>query len=235
LARGVPRVRPRRRSQPPHRRGRLGLQPTGRGSVEVTIPRSSLPQGLDGVRVHRSIRVEVATAGTLPVTTIGRTLLDLAPTFSLRALEGLINQAELLRLYDGCKIGALLAAHPQRPGAPKLRSLLARLRDVGTQRARSKLEVRFLELCDAHDLPSPRANVVINGHEVDFHWRGTRLIVETDSYKHHRMPADREADAAKRLELEGAGYRVIPLTWRQVTETPAATAASLRRLLAQAA
>jgi hypothetical protein len=211
-----------------------GLMAAGRARIDVTVPRSSLPRGHDGVRAHRSRIVEATRLGPIPLTTVALTLLDLAPSMTPRALEELISQADLLRIYDGRAVRATLDAHSRRPGAPKLRALLDRLHGSGAARVRSKLETRFLELCDAHGLPAPQANTIINGHEVDFHWPGTRIVVETDGWQHHRMPLRREADHGKRLELEAAGYRVIPLTWRQVTETPGPTAARLRCILAGA-
>jgi len=142
------------------------------------------------IRGHRSSLFDerhATTLGPLPLTTVARTLVDLA--------------------------------------------------DGGAARARSALEVRFLALCDAYGLPRPVANATIAGREVDFHWPGTRLVVETDGWAPHRMPGRREADAAKRLALEAAGFHVVVVTWTQVTHETAATAAALLAVLqaAQAA
>ena len=44
---------------------------------------------------------------------------------------------------------------------------------------------RFLSLCRKHGLPKPEVNVRVGPYEVDFLWRGHRLIVETDGYATH--------------------------------------------------
>jgi hypothetical protein len=66
-------------------------------------------------------------------------------------------------------------------------------------------------------------------------WPGTRLVVELDSYKHHHLPGDIEDDHERLLKLQLAGYRVLPFTYRQVTERPAEVAAAVKTFLSAAA
>jgi len=215
-----------------------GLQAPGAARIDVSTTRRTGRAAPSGVRLHRlrSLDPDDRTRlGPIPITTIGRTLLDLAPTSSPRALEELINQADLLRRYDGRAVRALLDAHPHRAGSPKLRTLVDRLEDDGgAARTRSELEVRFLQLCDDHGLPRPQINATVAGREVDFFWPACGVVIETDGWAHHRMPGRREADAAKRLALEAAGLRVVPITWAQVADDSARTATALRAVLARA-
>jgi very-short-patch-repair endonuclease len=61
-----------------------------------------------------------------------------------------------------------------------------------------------------------------------------RLIVEVDGARYHDTPFARRNDLNKQARLEAAGYRVIRLTWDQVTRRPAQTAARINRALATA-
>lgn len=66
------------------------------------------------------------------------------------------------------------------------------------------------------------------GVMVDFLWEEQRLAVQVDGPdRPYRNPNERAAD----LALEAAGYRVIHLTEREVTEEPDRIASLLRREL----
>ncbi|MEA2445486.1 MAG: hypothetical protein QOJ12_2778, partial [Thermoleophilales bacterium] len=80
----------------------------------------------------------------------------------------------------------------------------------------------------------PTANDKVRGYEVDFHWPDHSVIVEVDSWKHHAGRLAFERDRRKWAALEAAGYAVIPLSWRQLTEEPEATAAQIGAALALA-
>jgi very-short-patch-repair endonuclease len=204
--------------------------------VAVTIPpqarRNPDPRRIR-VRARALVSgIDTTTLGPIAITTVGRTLLDLAEDLTERRLEAAISEADLRGVYDGREVRAVLAAHPTRRGSAKLNGILAELAGVGVPRTRSEMEIRLRELCDACHLPQPAVNAVVDGKEVDAYWPAADLIVETDGWAFHRMPGRREADAAKRLALEAAGHRVVVLTWAQITGRPRATADALRRLLA---
>jgi very-short-patch-repair endonuclease len=85
-----------------------------------------------------------------------------------------------------------------------------------------------------HHLPRPRVNATVAGYEVDFYWPEHNLIVETDGTAIHLTPTAFEADRARDAHLTALGYRVIRLTWRQLTERPQEVARILRSLLSRA-
>ena len=68
-------------------------------------------------------------------------------------------------------------------------------------------------------------------YEADFHWPDHNLIVETDGAATHLTPAAFEQDRARDAHLTALGYRVVRVTWRQLTERPHEVARLLRRLL----
>jgi very-short-patch-repair endonuclease len=70
------------------------------------------------------------------------------------------------------------------------------------------------------------------GHEVDVLWPDRRLIVEVDGYAFHSSRTAFEKDRKRDAALQAAGYRVVRVTWRQLTERPEALSATLGAALA---
>jgi len=104
-------------------------------------------------------------------------------------------------------------------------------------RTRSDLEDATFALLHRHDLPRPHTNNGLPGLpawvEVDFHFPGTQVVVEVDGDRFHRTRWRRRLDARKQALLEAAGYRVLRLTWEQVTVDQAQTALRIRRALGE--
>jgi very-short-patch-repair endonuclease len=118
--------------------------------------------------------------------------------------------------------------YPTHPGAARLRSALR----SDPKLTRSEAERRLLELIRAAGLPEPRTNVRLHNHEVDFVWPGHRLVVEVDGYAFHSHRGSFERDRRRDAELAGLDYRVIRITWRQITEATEAVVALLATALA---
>jgi very-short-patch-repair endonuclease len=57
------------------------------------------------------------------------------------------------------------------------------------------------------------------------------LAIQLDGFEFHRTRRDREKDAASDADLELAGYRVIRLTWDDVTVNGERTLRRLRLAL----
>lgn len=97
---------------------------------------------------------------------------------------------------------------------------------------RSEAERRLLALIrDAH-LPVPETNVRVAGHEVDARWPRERLVVEVDGFAFHASRRSFERDRRRDLDLAAAGWRVVRVTWRQVTREPQVVVARLAAALA---
>jgi very-short-patch-repair endonuclease len=205
-----------------------GIRPRGRGRIDVTVARRVKPRR--GVRIH-AVRAlppsDVTRHMGIPVTTPARTLLDLADVLPRRALARAVHEAEVQRLVDHRQLRDQVERCRGRRAAAILAALLA----DGPAPARSDLEDRAIELFAQHGLPKPRSNVRVEGIEVDFLFADARLIVETDGDRYHHTHFARRNDADKQARLEAAGYRVIRLTWDQVTKRPAQTAARIMRAL----
>jgi predicted transcriptional regulator of viral defense system len=212
-----------------------GLRATSRARIEVTVPGRNRRRH-DGVQVHRSTTLTVADVTTvdgIPVTTIARTVADLTDVLPERAVERVLEQGAVMEVLDGRALEDQVTRH--RRGAC-LRQLLERGRiDAPTE---SDLEERFLLLCRAGGFPEPQRQVYLDPDDggpmvrADFLWREQRLIIETDSARFHGTRSSFESDRRRDQRLILAGWRVIRITWRQITERPDEVVALLRRLLA---
>jgi very-short-patch-repair endonuclease len=212
-----------------------GLMATQGSRIDVTTrSRSGRDPDPKRIRLHRTATLrawETTVHDRIPITTVARTLLDLSPLLRPRALEDVIAQSDRLGLFDLVAVRRCLAEHPRQPGAPALRKLLDNLRSTDAADLRSPLEVRFLQLCDDHQLPTPQTNVPLAGFLVDFHWPPANLIVETDGFAYHSTRSAFEVDRARDQALTLAGYTVVRFTDNQLTQQPAVCAERLRRLL----
>jgi predicted transcriptional regulator of viral defense system len=203
-----------------------GLLPTGTTRIDVTAPRTRA--GDATIRLHHSrslIARDTDTHKGIPITSVARTLLDLAATVKPDQLERALAQAEHLELYDHRAITELLARANGHRGQKALTEATA----LDPKLTRSEWEVRLLKLVRAAALPEPLVNLSLAAAdhprlEVDFCWPSHHLIVETDGWESHRTRAAFEADRRRDAALQADGWHVVRFTWR----TPDATI--LRRL-----
>jgi hypothetical protein len=211
----------------------LGLRPCSRRAVDVTAPGRAGKERF-GIDVHRATGLDerdVQTVRGIPCTTVARTLLDLATTIDKTALERAVEQAEKLRIFDLAAVVDVTTRAGNHRGATALGEVIATYTPEPAF-TRSELEKRFLALCRTAGVPMPRTNNVTKADEIDFTWPDRRLMVEADSLRHHGTRAAFERDRRRDQQLTAAGWRVVRFTWRQVDETPADVAATLRLLLA---
>jgi hypothetical protein len=198
--------------------------------IDITVPFTSGVRGTQAITVHRArAPIESTVEDGIPVTTVARTLADLAEVVPRRALEKALETAEAHRKLDVAEIDAVAAAHPGRLG-PALVRKLVRGHDVEST-TRGSLEDAFLELCETHGIPRPAVNARIGPYEVDFCWPAARLIVETDSWRHHGTRAAFRRDAAKAAALTAMGWRVVRVVDEQIAHDALATAERILELL----
>lgn len=211
-----------------------GLVEEREGPIDVTVPRSrgSRP----GLRIHRSRSLTAESIRTLrgiPVTTVTRTLIDFAEAAPDRELERALDEATVQRLTTRATLIAAVGDNTGHRGAARIRKLLEHS-DPPTL-TRSEAEERFLSLVRMAELEAPEVNVRLHRHLVDFLWPRRRLVVEIDGFRFHSSRAAFERDRRRDAELGAAGYRVIRVTWRQLTEEPYSVIGRLAQVLAAAA
>ncbi len=201
------------------------------GPIEITARSSRGGLGRAGILVHegRPDPGDRAVLDAIPVTSIARTLLDLAEVVDEQSLQRAFEEADRLRLLELRALDELCERSHGRHGLRPLRRLIEAARDpIST---RSPLEERFVELCREHDLLPPATNVSVLGHEVDALWPGRRLIVELDGFAYHHHRAAFERDRSRDAALQAAGYTVIRLTHRRLEQEADAVVDQLRGLL----
>lgn len=205
------------------------------GPIQVTV--SAKGRSTKLVRRHHVVLQsdEVTIHEGIPVTTVPRTVLDLASTATIDEVEVAIRQIEFLRLHDKLSLLDLIERYPGRRGVARARVALARVEALPFGRVRSPLETKFLPFLRRYQLPRPRLNDWIlvgeKRFQVDCRWVGTGQIVELDSWQAHGTRTAHREDRARDRVLRVAGYEVTRITWAQLDDEPEEIAADLRRLL----
>ena len=206
----------------------FGLLKGSAPPAEVTAPTE---RRVKGVRTRRVRRMPATTTFRgIPVTTVPQTLADMAATLTEPGLAFACHQAGVLHQTTPAQVEPLIAAVPNRPGAPKL----TRVMSGDTHVTLSRLEARFLELLRAEGLPLPRTNRPAGGRRVDCRWPDQHLTVELDSYRYHRSRHAWEQDRRREREAYARGDDFRRYTWGDVFERPRLMLAELRGLLAGA-
>jgi hypothetical protein len=170
---------------------------------------------IGGVRTRRARRIDADDATTwraIPVTTVARTLVDLAGEFSLDALARACHEAGVLHRTTPGEVDAVLARRPNSPGAGKLRVILHGDSPVTL----SELEKRFLQLLRQAGFPLPQTNRAAGGRRVDCRWPEQRLTVELDSYRYHHSRHAWEQDRCREREARARGDEFRRYTYGDV-------------------
>jgi very-short-patch-repair endonuclease len=202
----------------------LGVLPAT-AKIDVTAPNRS-GRRRPGIAIHRApglTPADTTTVDRIPCTSLARTLLDLAAVVSAAELLRAIEAAERLRMFDLKAINEHLERAPSHPGTRCLRAALAAYTGEPPP-TRLDFERLAFHVLNQRRLGRPRVNVLIDTAqeqlEVDFCWPDRRLIVEADSWEFHRTRASFERDRRRDQLLTAAGWTVIRITWRQLTESP---------------
>ena len=182
--------------------------------LEVTVPLRAF-RVRPGLRVYRRMLVadECVTVDGIQVTTVVRTLIDLAQIVTARRLEAAINAADKHDLIDPDRLRSALDDYAGRRGVRLLRQVLDRGTFALTD---SQLEREFLPIARSAGLGQPLTGVQLNGFKVDFYWPDLGLVVETDGLRYHRTPAAQARDRLRDQAHATAGLTTLRFTHAQV-------------------
>jgi predicted transcriptional regulator of viral defense system len=211
-----------------------GMLRSGPGRIEVTVPRER--RRCRALRYHYGAIEpdEVTTLRGIPVTTVSRTIFDLASVEAPVRVKAAMAEAEVLRLTDRLSLADLLERYPHRRGAAVVREILSAAGPP--PRTRGELELAFLEFLVAVGLPVPETNVwlQVGEHwiEADCVWRAQKVIAELDSHSIHGTPTAFERDRARDRRLAARRWHPIRVTWRHIHHEQAELAEDLNTLLA---
>jgi hypothetical protein len=205
----------------------LGLLKRSPSLPEVLAPTQ---RRIKGVTTHRTRRADIKDATRLrgiPVTTVPRTLVDLAAVLDEDELARAVHQADVRHHTTPAHVEKVLSRRHNWPGARKLRRVI--WGDVPV--TLSKLESSFIAAVRRAGLPPPDSNRRIDGRYVDCRWPRHRLTVELDSYRYHRTRHIWEQDRQREREARARGDEFRRYTWFDVDEEPEPMLADLRALL----
>ncbi len=204
--------------------------------MDVTAPLGRQgPSRRAGIWIHRGrLHPEDRDErGGIPVTSVARTLFDLAEAVDRRRLEDAWEEADRLKLLRLSEVARVCERGYGRRALKPTRHLLAEARAVKAP-TRSPLEDRFQRFCRSYDLPPHSTNVEVLGSEVDVLWPAARLIVELDSWEFHGHHAAFRRDRARDVRLLVAGYRTVRVTHDRLDKEAALLASQIRALVGEA-
>lgn len=192
-----------------------GIDRERHGSIEISVSSGSA-RPRPGVLVYRRTNLpasDIVVSHGIPVTSVVRTVIDIAGRLERADLERAVNEADRLGLIDPGTLLEVLDQHSGKHGVGSLRGLLSKRTFRLTD---SELERRFLRLVAETRLPLPLTQQHLNGFRVDFLWPGLRLVVETDGLTYHRTPAQQARDRLRDQAHLAAGYTPLRFTHAQV-------------------
>ena len=207
-----------------------GLRPAPAHAIHVVVAGRRV-DGPKGVQVHKIKTLHPRDARSrhgIPTTSPARTLLDLATQVPQRELDRAVNQARVTKLVSDTSLNEQFSRYPLHRGTAALRRALQHTPAF----TRSEGERRLLRLVKKARLPIPVSNTRVEGYEADHYWPEHKLIVEVDGYDVHSTRATFESDRRRDADLQSTGYRVLRVTWLQLSEEPEAVIATLSAALA---
>jgi predicted transcriptional regulator of viral defense system len=205
-----------------------GLVKDGPPAPEVTTVHDRRARGVITHRVRHLDPADVTRYRSIPITTVARTVVDIATHLTLDELARACHEAEVRHHLTQPQVEATLVRRYNPPGAAKLRAILA----GDAPLILSKLERAFLTQLRRAALPLPEVNRRVDGRYVDCRWPGRRLTVELDSYRYHHTRHAWEQDRRREREARARGDEFRRYTYGDVCEDRALMLGELRELLA---
>ncbi|MDP9071345.1 MAG: hypothetical protein M3N68_08680 [Actinomycetota bacterium] len=219
-----------------------GVATFGPGRLVLTVAHGHHERWSPGLVVHQSTDLRpchCTEVDGLPVTTVARTLFDLAGVTTSRArLERALDDAHARRrcrveevrvLYDELR-------RPRKRGMRLLGEVLAE-RGPGYVPPESLLERRLLKVLGNAALPTPRRQHPLPWRpeaegRIDLAYPAARVLIEADGRRWHTRMNDFDVDRSRDNEALNHGWRPYRFTWRQITKAPAEVVRTVRQALA---
>lgn len=178
-------------------------------TIDVALARQR--RDTDTLRFHRLALHddEVTRRDGLRVTTIERTLFDIAATGA--DVRRTAHEAIAKKLTTQARLRAFAERHKGERGAPAIR------RVAGEPHTRGRHERRFLRFLADNDVPPPLSNHPIGPYHADFYWPQFGLVVEFDE-DGHKTELAFEQDRERDRHFVGLGLRVMRVTERALRD-----------------
>jgi very-short-patch-repair endonuclease len=172
--------------------------------IHVTSPHPRLQR--KGIVVHRSRTLtpaDVTVKDGLPITSVARTLLDIAEMLPVRETEWALDEALGRKLVTLREIRDLIARSGGRRGAGILKRLIEWRTSDGS--SRTKWERIAAKAFTSAGLVPFEQNVWHLGYQHDFFWRGPGVTLEIDGFPWHSLKSRVERDLEKSAACKRAG------------------------------
>ncbi len=204
---------------------RLLTAPT-EGAVTLTVPPGKRTGGYarSGVTCHMADLPEehITRLYGLPVTTAGRTVVDIARTSPF--MEGVVVADSALheRYTSKSDLRRVLASCAHWRGTATAKTVI----DFANEFAESPLESCARVIFHEQGLPPPELQAHIFGHSgtliarVDFMWQQHRVIAEADGLLKYDSAQTAIKELARDRLLREAGYEVVHFTWKELFTEP---------------
>lgn len=177
---------------------------------------------------------DVSSVLGLPVTSVPRTLLDLAARVDGRTLRATLDEALRRRLTSLEALQRLVERSAHRPGVVDLRAAVAEVDGSGGP-TESELERDVLELLREAGFPTPQRQRPVHmdrrRRRLDFLFPQQRVVLEADGYEGHSTREMFESDRRRDNWLTARGFRVLRWTWSALRQRPGALLEELAALL----
>ncbi len=154
------------------------------------------------------------------LTTVERTIIDLAWDLSWQALERAIERAIAAELCTSQSIAEHLGKITTRgrKGVRNLRAILNSRIDT----KKSEAETRFVQALRRTSIARPQLQHPIDlpgGQRslLDAYWPRHRVAVEIDGYRFHRSASEFRVDRRRQNAIQSLGIEVIRFTWLDLT------------------
>jgi very-short-patch-repair endonuclease len=206
------------------------------GPIELSTARNGTRSKL--FTVHRVLllpKFDVTVRLGIPVTTPTRTLIDLASVAEENLVEEALDDLLRRRLVIHDRVRRRLAALGRRPGVGLIRSLLD-AREPGATVPQSVFETKFFKFLKRGGLPEPVLQYHVRFESgrnafIDFAYPDCMLAIETDGKAPHYGRRNEERDRTRHNALTALGWRVLHITWSDLTERPDETLARIKAAL----
>jgi Transcriptional regulator, AbiEi antitoxin len=207
----------------------LGRLPSG--TTVTHAPGMGSGTRRSGVRIHVAAlpNEHVTVRGSVRVTSVARTVVDLARTSSFRS--GVVVADSALRRGQTSKaeLRSVLGACAQWPGVRRASQVVEFSDGLAESALESISRVAFRD----HGLPAPELQAWVGGDQgvigrADFLWRRYATVGEADGAVKYANPGRAISQLQRDASLRTAGFEVVHFTWDEIVRVPSQVAASIR-------
>ncbi len=193
----------------------------------IAVCRSAGPDGMLAGRPAIRVRAaelpanQATVDGGVPVTTVARTVVDLARTLPFRSGVVVADSALHRRKVSKAGLDAVIATCSRWPGVERARRVV----EFSDGRPESPFESISRVAFRDGGLPPPELQVWVGGDSgavgrADFRWREHRTVAEADGALKYADPGRARRQLRRDADLREAGFEVVHFGWAELTMTP---------------